>query len=317
MKHLHAVPSVEGLESRRHFAVSYLELSPATSNATVQTLMVTSDDAGDVISISSAINPVGAAFFYKFKGTSLPAAGVDADYLRVFGYGGDDDITLNNCTGGAWVSGNTGADKITVIGSRQVRITPLTPSDADLPQPVVDGADTIDLQDSRSTEADGGDSADKFTASGNNSNSTLRGGAGMDDFAVGGTFGNGKIFGDGDRDIVSGSGFWPDASVLGGGENDWIDLRPVTGMGIVIHGGDGNDIMYAGSWGNTLIGGDGRDWMTGGVGDDFFDAVDANYDVIKGGAHDKGDRATVDAPLEDGTELDWLSGVEFVTYGTL
>src|SRR5947207_993153 len=78
----------------------------------------------------------GSLRLYNYTGTSLPVGGINADALRVFGYGGNDDITVNSDVGSAWVSGNTGDDKITLIKCNSARITPLTPSDLANGRPV-------------------------------------------------------------------------------------------------------------------------------------------------------------------------------------
>jgi hypothetical protein len=292
--------------------VGYTEIDPGTNtNVTTRTLQVYSDDAGDTITISSVPNPLSMGYRYHYTGTSLPGVGIDANALRVYGYGGDDEITLNNCLI-AEVSGNVGDDRITLFNCNRVVIKALTPSDTSDGQPrPVDGSDTIDLQNSDRTIADAGDSNDTFTASGDSSNSILDGGPGLNDFAVGGTFSNGQILGGGDRDVISGSGDWSNATVSGGGGNDWIDLRPCTGA-VSLYGGDGDDRMYAGSSGCILKGGFGFDWMEGGVGDDWFYAVDLDMDVVKGGADINGDHAYIDDPYPDGAEVDWITGIEYV-----
>ena len=188
------------------------------------------------------------------------------------------------------------------------------PPDVQRPYTTFDNT-SIDIQDSPFTKADGGDSDDIFTASGDNNGSILTGGSGVDDFAVGGIFDNGQIDGGAGNDIITGSGSWAFATARGGADNDWIDLRACTGMLLSLWGDDGNDRMYAGSWGCKLVGGAGFDRMTGGVGDDKFYAVDFEMDVISGGAHDKGDWAEVDWPdFETGHDVDWLNGIEFVVY---
>jgi hypothetical protein len=314
MNSFYSLPSVEGLESRQMYAVSFVEIAPGpTTTVTTQTLLVMSDAVGDTISVSSTINPPGSAFRYNYKGTSLPALGINANDLRVFGGGGNDDITIQTCFIG-WVSGSTGDDKITLIECNRMMVSALQPSDTDEGQArPVDGADTIDLQDTTFTSADGGDSVDTFTTSGNCNGSTLIGGSGADSFAPGGTFSNAFIYGGPDNDIVTGSGNWSSTIVHGDDGNDRVDCRACTGL-ITLFGDNGDDTMWAGSSGNKIYGGDGRDRMIGGVGDDWFYAVDGNWDVISGGTQVNGDHAEVDYPNPDGTDLDWLSDVEFVTY---
>jgi Ca2+-binding RTX toxin-like protein len=286
-----------------------------TSFTAVWTLQLTGDNNPDTISVTVTATP-GALRAYKYTGTGLPATGESADALRVFGYGGNDDITITSAVGPYGktnVSGNTGDDKITLVNCTNVSITPLSLSDIDPGPAPADGADTIDLQSSPGTNAQGGVGDDKFTASGNNTGSTLDGGAGVDDFAVGGTFINSIIYGGSDNDIVTGSGNWQDSIVHGDWGNDRIDLRACTGN-ITLYGDDGDDIMFGGSSGNSFWGGNGMDRMYGGVGDDSFHAVDGQWDQISGGAHNVGDNADIDFPNPDGSDLDWLSGIEFVTY---
>jgi Ca2+-binding RTX toxin-like protein len=87
-------------------------------------------------------------------------------------------------------------------------------------------------------------------------------------------------------DVITGSGSWPSTSVYGDIGDDMIDLRASTGININLYGDDGNDRLYAGSWGNNLYGGAGSDRMR--VGDDRSYAVDTETDFITGAAHDKG-----------------------------
>ena len=275
------------------------------------TLFVSSDGAADTISVTAAIAPAAAAHRYNFTVVGQPGP-FNADDIRVFGYGGNDDITLNNCATG-WVSGNTGDDKITLIDCNRVSVTPLTPSEFDGGVVPLDGVDTIDVQNSTWTNANGGDSDDIFTASGDCSNSVLAGGPGKDTFTVGATFSNGQIHGDADDDTLTGSGNWPGATVYGGGGNDWLDLRACTGLNITIFGNAGDDDLYAGTHGSNLYGGQGWDWMVGGAGDDNFYAVDSEFDIIRGGAHVNGDYAELDAPI-DGRDVDWFNTVEFIRY---
>jgi hypothetical protein len=116
-------------------------------------------------------------------------------------------------------------------------------------------------------------------------------------------------------DTITGTGDCSNASILGGPQNDWIDFRPATGSGIVLYGEDGDDRMWASNtWGCDLIGGTGKDWMTGGAGDDWFYGVDSQWDVISGGAHVNGDHAEIDFPDAEGNDTDWCSGIEFITY---
>jgi hypothetical protein len=270
---------------------------------------VSSDGAADTINITKTVNPVGAGLpRYNYTGTGIPAGGVNADDLRVFGYGGNDDITLTNIFGG-WVSGNVGDDKIVLNDCNNIRVTALAPSDLDGGF-VPSGNDIIEFNSSPWTNADGGDGDDRFIGSGNNSFCTLKGGPGADDFAVGGVFTDSTIEGNEDNDIVTGSGDWARTGASGGTGNDRIDLRACFGD-LGISGDDDNDKLYGGSGNDWISGGGGVDLMQGGAGDDYFFAVDGWRDTVDGGSHVLGDEADVDGG-PNGELL--IRGVEFVEY---
>ena len=208
--------------------------------------------------------------------------------------------TLTTCFSG-WVSGNTGDDTIVLNNCNMIQVSALTRTDVG-----VDGKDIIEINNSTWTNADGGESDDRFIGSGDNSNSVLHGGAGPDDFAIGGTFVGGQIRGDGEDDIVTGSGNWNNAVVYGNNGADRIDLRACFGD-VAIFGGNDNDRIYGGTGNDRIAGEGGSDWMSGMEGDDYFDAVDGLNDIVYGGAHDKGDSADVDSSEYT------VHGVEFIS----
>jgi Ca2+-binding RTX toxin-like protein len=104
----------------------------------------------------------------------------------------------------------------------------------------------------------------------------------------------------GGDDTVSLRGLTVRTTVDGGDGNDWIDASAVTGRGVVLYGGAGNDHLTGGAgddrmdggtgddqlWGgcgnDLLVGGQGKDCLYGGDGNDLLDGG-ADNDQLRGG----------------------------------
>ena len=79
---------------------------------------------------------------------------------------------------------------------------------------------------------------------------------------------------------------------IGGGGNDTIQIDSSVSTGILLNGGDGNDVLFGGSGNDVLNGGIGNDWLDGGEGSDsltggtggdvyaFSDAIGNQTDTV-------------------------------------
>lgn len=177
--------------------------------------------------------------------------------IRVFGMGGDDEITINSSIK-ANVKGGDGNDML-MGGS---------------------GNDILS-----------GDAGNDFIY-GREGDDVLRGSSG-EDMLLGGA-GNDRAFGDADNDRISGNegndllnGGAGDDFVLGGDGDDRLigsvgddDLRGNAGTDFM-NGGSGDDFMNGGEGNDTLLGATGDDLMRGELGDDVLRGGSGN-DVLRG-----------------------------------
>ncbi len=136
------------------------------------------------------------------------------------------------------------------------------------------------------------------TLNGGDGNDSLDGGAGADVLNAGA--GNDVVFADNlDTGIDGGTGidqvnFVSTANfinpvfvnnvevVFGSSANDYIIVGTAS-QGVEMHGGDGNDMLSGGAFGDTIFGDAGRDFLFGGGGDDTIHGG-AGDDVLRGDA---------------------------------
>ncbi|MCX7424011.1 MAG: cadherin domain-containing protein [Planctomycetia bacterium] len=167
----------------------------------------------------------------------------------------------------------------------------------------LNGNDTL-LGGSLNDSIMGGDGTDVLN--GGAGNDTVDGGAGDGDSVTGGQGDDSLLGGSGVGDVLvkfingtatltnttvtnlgaTGSGTdtytgFELASLTGGGGNDVINATAYIGT-LVLNGGDGNDVLQAGTGSNTLNGGAGADMLTGNTGNDSL-IGGADNDILIGG----------------------------------
>jgi serralysin len=181
---------------------------------------------------------------------------------RIFGGGGNDEITISSITGNDRLYGEAGDDTITA-GAGNDYIYGGDDNDT-----LYGGAGIDNLQgDAGTDELNGGDDNDFLfgglgtdTLNGDAGNDLLDGGAG-DDILNGGD-GYDRLYGGADNDTISGGA--GNDRAYGGAGNDGIS------------GGTGQDYLFGEAGLDTLYGGDQADYLYGGTGDDTLYGGDGN-----------------------------------------
>ena len=82
-----------------------------------------------------------------------------------------------------------------------------------------------------------------------------------------------NIFGYGGNDTIQVDSLTSGKTVqaYGGGGNDTLRIDSSVTSGVMLNGGDGNDLLIGGSGNDVLIGGLGNDWLNGGDGSDYLE----------------------------------------------
>ena len=75
-------------------------------------------------------------------------------------------------------------------------------------------------------------------------------------------------YGDNDTILINSLTSGKTVQVFGGGGNDTLRVDSSVTSGVMLNGGDGNDLLVGGSGNDLLIGGLGNDWLNGGDGSD-------------------------------------------------
>jgi Ca2+-binding RTX toxin-like protein len=308
--------AVEPLEGRQLFAVNagVYDTLPGAETPGPTTCRVTGDDANDSIAITAtALNDGTGRSSYAITATGYtgPTPLIARD-LVVYGYGGDDEITLTGNVRTAYVSGNSGSDTVHLVNCVSVTVVPLSSSDYTIGY--TDAADTFTLDTCRACSVNGGDGDDHFTTSANCDDVRLYGGAGADVFSSSGILKDSYIYGDGGADVVISTADSGGSQFFGGADNDRADFRNATGN-VGLYGDDGNDFLFGGPGDDYLEGGAGNDWLAAGAGDDILNSVDGvvGNDFVKG----EGNNAFGDEAYVDGDQLAneaTLNTVEIIHY---
>jgi Ca2+-binding RTX toxin-like protein len=310
----HKGTHVESLEPRQLLTVeAYVyPVLPGGSGFGSTVCRITGDGSDDSISVAVELVPfTNGTRRYTIAATGYIGGPLEATSCVIYGYGGNDTIELADGTSTEQVWGNAGADGITLWNCVGSGVFALSPSE--IQGGVIDGNDTIDLIDSRSCFAEGGDGDDTFTTEGDCEPSTLSGNGGNDLFTLNGLIGGSRFYGGPGNDRMNVGGDCFQSYLYGEADNDTIDLRTSTNSDeSKIYGDAGRDFLWGGSGDDYLDGGFGDDWLDGGSGDDQIYSADGvvGNDIVKGGAEN--DTAWLDG--DDTANENMVTGVEVRIY---
>ena len=248
----------------------------------------------------------GNDFLFGSTGNDTLQGGTGDDFLD--GGSGTDTVTYQDATGGIGVSVNLGITTAQAVGGGQG-------TDTIIGFENLNGSpfgDNLIGDEFANTIAglDGNDTIDGF-----NGNDSIFGGPGVDNLYGGD--GDDKIYILGNDDFIDGGNGYDQVIVLDtGGVNITIDtgVEYVAGnvgndiisaaamtAGLVMGGGDGNDILTGGSGNDTLAGMNGTDEVNGGPGNDLLFAGLGSDNFFGGDGDDKiyilGNDGTIDGGI--------------------
>lgn len=214
-------------------------------------------------------------FISANSGADLVSGSQDRDVI----YGGKDNDTLEGLGSRVFLSGDNGNDIVSVMNrSAEVAFSDKDGIQTSERSTLVGGSGNDSLQGPIGNFGDG-----RNSLSGGVGNDTIRGWASRD-----------TLEGGAGDDLITAS--LPDESLEGLVNQNGVPLNSTNYFGQNrLDGGEGNDILVAGSLSDTMIGGVGNDCLTGifnqadgGVGNDTIDATSIGTDVsqitLTGGA---------------------------------